>query len=262
MPLDIVAFPSDPECDGSQWAVANLDQLAIFVALVMVGRSHMALRVLQGTQNQPPLAPAALRQRLHRQLFPPAGPLTFHRDGLLFEIICWVVAHLAAGPNEVISEPHLSSTSQGLDTVKIAFDPSTRNVHRAFVYEQKCTEDARALFLSQVLPAFRRWVSGVRDNELLQAAIGLLQPFNLSDEEYTRAYDRLLQDRPLAFHAALTVHPAPFDVGRSLALFDGYSAITPLMADRFGDTFPLTDVRGWFADFANRVWLKIEAADV
>ena len=102
MPLDIVAFPSDPECDGSQWAVANLDQLAIFVALVMVGRSHMALRVLQGTQNQPPLAPAALRQRLHRQLFPPAGPLTFHRDGLLFEIICWVVAHLAAGPNEVI----------------------------------------------------------------------------------------------------------------------------------------------------------------
>lgn len=262
MPLDIVDFPVAPECGGSQWSVADIDRLATLVALVMVGRSHMAVRVLEGTQDQPPLAPDALRQRLRRQLFPAAGPQTFHRDGLLFEIICWVVAHLTAGPNEVISEPHLSSTSQGLDTIKITFDPPTSSVGRAYVYEQKCTEDARALFLGQVLPAFRKWVSGVRDNELLQAAIGLLQRFNLSDEEHTRAYDRLLQDRPLAFHAALTVNQTPFDAAQSLALFTGYSAITPSMADRFGDTFPLADIRAWFADFADRVWQRIEAANV
>jgi hypothetical protein len=262
MPLDIVDFPVAPECGGSQWSVADADRLATLVALVMVGRSHMAVRVLEGTQDQPPLAPDALKQRLRQQLFPAAGPRTFHRDGLLFEIICWTVAHLSAGPNEVISEPHLSSTSQGLDTIKITFDPPTRSVGRAFVYEQKCTEDARALFLSQVLPAFRKWRSGVRDNELLQAAIGLLQRFNLSDEEHTRAYDRLLQDRPLAFRAALTVNPTPFNAAQSLALFTGYSAITPSMTDRFGDTFPLADIRTWFADFANRVWQKIEAANV
>jgi hypothetical protein len=262
MPLNIVDFPVAPECGGSQWSVADEDQLATLVALVMVGRSHMAARVLEGTQDQPPLAPDALRERLRRQLFPAAGPQTFHRDGLLFEIICWIVVQLTAGPDEVVSEPHLSSTSQGLDTIKIAFEPEARNVDRAFIYEQKCTEDARGLFLAQVLPAFKKWVLGVRDNDLLQEAIGLLQRFNLTDEEHRRIYDRLLQDRPLAFHAAITVNPTPFSLPLSVALFTGYTNVTPAIEDRFGDTFPLADIRAWFSAFANRVWQKIEAANV
>jgi hypothetical protein len=262
MPLNIVDFPAPPVCGGSQWTVADEERLATLVALVMVGRSHMAVRVLQGAQNNPPLAPAALKDRLRRQLFPAAGPLIYHRDGLLFEIICWVVAHITAGPDEVVSEPHLTSTSQGLDTIKMSFDPNSRTVRNAVIYEQKCTDDARTLFLSQVLPTFKKWFSGARDNELLQAAIGLLQRFDLTDAESTRIYDRLLQDRPLAFRAALTVNPNPFSVAQCLALFAGYSNIIPTIQDRYGDTFPLADIRPWFSAFADRVWQKIEAADV
>jgi hypothetical protein len=169
---------------------------------------------------------------------------------------------MTAGPYEVVSEPHLSSTSQGLDTIKMSFDPVSRNVQSAVIYEQKCTDNARALFLAQVLPAFKNWISGVRDNELLQATIGLLQRFNLTDDEHIRIYDRLLQDRPLAFRAALTVNPNPFSAAQSLALFAGYSAITPALESRYGDTFPLDDIRPWFAAFADRVWQKIEAANV
>jgi len=222
----------------------------------------MAVRVLQGAQGNPPLATAALRDHLRRQLFPAAGPPTYHRDGLLFEIICWVVAHITAGPNEVISEPHLTSTSQGLDTIKMSFDPNDRTVQNVVIYEQKCTEDPRALFLDQVLPAFRKWFSGARDNELLQATIGLLQGFDLTDAESTRVYDRLLQDRPFAFRAALTVNQNPFTVAQCLALFAGYPNIIPALEDRYGDTFPLADIRAWFSVFANRVWQKIEAANV
>ena len=36
----------------------------------------------------------------------------------------------------------------------------------------------------------------------------------------------------------------------------------PDIADRLGDTFPLADIRGWFAAFAARVWGKIETSDV
>jgi hypothetical protein len=39
-------------------------------------------------------------------------------------------------------------------------------------------------------------------------------------------------------------------------------AVTPNLADRLGDTFPLADIRGWFAAFAVRVWDKIDASDV
>jgi hypothetical protein len=262
MPIDIIDFPATPECNGTQWSVADEERLAALTALVLVGRSHFAARALQGAQAQPPIAPAELKAALRRQLFPAAGPPTYHRDGLLFEIICWIVAHITAGPNEVVSEPHLTSTTQGLDTIKIAFNPTTRGVTLASIYEQKCTDDARALFLSQVLPALRKWLDGTRDNQLLQAAIVLLQRFELTDEEYTRAYDRILQDRPLAFRAALTVKPDAFGNDQCVALFAGFSNLTPLLEHRNGDTLPLRDIRPWFAAFADRAWQKIEAANV
>jgi hypothetical protein len=236
--------------------------LAKLTALVLIGRARLAARILQGAQNQPAFTSAQLRAKLHSRLFPTTEPMLYQRDGLLFEIICWIVAELTAEPDEVVSEPHLTSTQQGLDAIKITFDVTERTIARAIVYEQKCTENARQLFLSQVLPAFRKWMSGERDNELLQAAVGLMQRFNLTDEELIKAYDHLAQDRPLAFCAALTVTPSPFETPQCVALFADFSGLTPLIDDRMGDTFPLVDIRAWFELFAQKVWQKIETSDV
>jgi hypothetical protein len=124
MPLIVADFPANPECGGTQWAVSDEDQLATLTAMVLIGRAHAAVRVLQGAQAQPVITSAALKQRLRAQLITVGGPPTWHRDGLLFEIICWTVAHITAGPNEFVSEPHLSSTQQGYDTIKITASES------------------------------------------------------------------------------------------------------------------------------------------
>ena len=242
----------------------NEDLLASLVALVLIGRDRQALQVLQGTLAVPQPAPTSAQQKANWQsrLLVTNETLIEHRDGLLFEIICWIVAELTAAPDEVVSEPHLSSTRQGLDTIKVSFDAQQRVLKRATVHEQKCTVAARKTFRSQVLPAFQKWMSGVRDSELLQAAIGLLQRFSLTNDEYQHAYDRLLNDRPLSFRAALTVMPPPFDAGKCVKLFKSYSTITPLIEDRIGDTLPLADIRAWFEGFAQKVWQKIEAGNV
>jgi hypothetical protein len=262
MPITVVDFPAVPECNGTQWSVADEEQLARLTALVLIGRSHIVAKVLQGAQRQPALTSTALRQRLRAQLIVDPGPRLYHRDGLLFEIICWIVAEMTRLPNEVISEPHLSATQQGLDTIKIAFDDQNRDIIRAFVYEQKCTTDPRALFTTQVLPAFRQWLSGVRDNQLLQISIALLQRFSLTDAEATQIYDRLAQDRPLAFKAALTVSPEQYGTAQCVELFTDYMAITALLENRIGDTFPIAAIRPWFQTFAERVWAMIEPGDV
>jgi len=186
----------------------------------------------------------------------------WHRDGLLFEIMAWLVAEMTTQASEAVSEPHLSSTQQGLDTIKIQFDPGAREIVRAVICEQKCTVNARQLFLEKVLPEFRKWLSGVRDNELLQIAIALLQRFNLTDDETQKAYDRLARDRPLAFQASLTVTPSPFGTAECVELFTGYAALTPDIADRLGDTLPLQAIRPWFEAFAQKVWAVIEATNV
>ena len=187
MPITAVDFPAVPECNGTQWSVADEEQLARLTALVLIGRSHIVANVLHGAQRQPAMTPAALRGRLRAQLLVAPGPRLYHRDGLLFEIICWIVAEMSRLPNEVVSEPHLSATQQGLDTIKVAFDEQARDIIRAFVYEQKCTVHARALFTGQVLPAFREWLSGARDNQLLQVSVALLQRFGLTDAEATQS---------------------------------------------------------------------------
>jgi hypothetical protein len=181
---------------------------------------------------------------------------------LLFEIISWIVTLISAGPNEVVSTPHLKATQQGLDTVKVSFDEDRRSLSRAVIYEQKCTENPRDEFRDGVLPAFRDWKSHKRDNQLLQAVTTLLERFNLTDEEHIRLYDRLIQDHPLVFDAALTVTPDRYETARCVALFAGFSAITPNIEDRLGNTFPIADIRGWFGGFANQVWQAIEAANV
>lgn len=238
------------------------DQLATLVALVLIGRAKHAESVLAGTQRAVAPVPDALKEQLRRQLQTPPGPPTYHRDGLLFEIISWIAARIAAAPNEVISAPHLRSTQQGLDTIKIGFDPEARNVTRIVVYEQKCTEHPRAQFRDEVIPSFHEWKSHARDNQLVQAVTTLVERFELSDDEHLRLYDRLIQVHPLAFQAALTVTPTPFETARCVALFGGFTAVTPDIADRLGDTLPLADIRGWFTTFAARVWATIEASNV
>ncbi len=263
MPLNIQDFPADPECVGSQWFVLNQDELATLVGTVLIGRAEHAARVLAGTQQHVPVqTSAALKAKLRRQLLPPNGPLTYHRDGLLFEIICWFVAKKKTGPNEIISDPHLSSTQQGVDTLKLTFDPITRSVTKAVVCEQKCTENPRAKFRDEVLPAFREWMIGTRDNQLTQISTGLLSRFALTDAEYQSAFDTLVQERPLRFQASLTVAPNPFEKDKCVAVFKDFTSITDPIENRMGDTFPLLQIRNWFSGFANLVWQRIEASDV
>lgn len=43
MPLTINDFPAAPECGGTQWTVANQDQLAL-LGTVLVGRAQFSRR--------------------------------------------------------------------------------------------------------------------------------------------------------------------------------------------------------------------------
>ena len=172
------------------------------------------------------------------------------------------MARITGAPDEIISTPHLKSTQQGLDTIKIRFDPVARNITRVVIHEQKCTDHPRNEFRDNVLRSFHEWKQHKRDNQLVQAVTGLVERFNLTPDEHLALYDRLVQVHPLAFQAALTVTPTPFGTPQCVALFSGYTAVTPDVADRLGDTFPLSHIRDWFADFAARVWDKIEASDV
>ena len=143
MPLTILDYPAAPECGGTQWLVANQDELETLVGTVLVGRAKHVASVLKGTQHNSVNTSVAQRNALRAQLHPASEAMQWHRDGLLFEIICWITARMSADANDVISDPHLSSTQQGADTIVVRFDAASRTLSLATIYEQKCTANAR-----------------------------------------------------------------------------------------------------------------------
>lgn len=261
MPLNINDWPAAPECLGEQWFVANVDELANLVALVLLGRARHAARVIHGAEGGRLIATAGLKERLQTQLILPADAQVYHRDGMLIEAICWVAAHMEATPEELISDPHLQSTQQGTDMVKITFDMAAHQVTKATIYEQKCTTSPRQLFRDDVLTAFKEYTAQKRDNQIVQIALSLLASLNLTDEQELAVHSTLVKQRPFSFSAGLTVSPDVYTPAQCLALFDGFSTITPDIANRQGNTFPLEDIRAWFAAFANKVWEFVEAAE-
>ena len=262
MPVKVLDHPAGPRCGGHQWFVKDLEALATLTAIVMVGRARHVGHILDGAEQGSFTVLATTKARLRRELILEEGTDPWHRDGLLFETMCWIVARMGAGADEVLSDPHRRATQQGADTVKVAFDPAIRELVGITVYEQKCSNSPREKFRDEVLPAFKNWAAGVRDDELIQIAIGLLDRYNLTDAESQRAFGRIVLERPLAFRAALTVSPEDFPVTECIKLFKDYESMGPEMASRFGDTFPLNDIRGWFAKFAAVIWSKIEQFSV
>lgn len=251
-----------PQCEGTQWSIDDPDELAPLVALVLVGQSFHAALILEGTQLDAPNITAKLKEALDRDMHPVTDKGIEHRDGLLFEIICWIEAFKTKTGDEKIDSPHLKSTTQGTDGVKVTVDPVTKALTKATVYEQKCTIHARQKFQSQVLKSFREYISGQRDNQLSQGVLALLGNFGFTNSQLKAAYDTLIQTRPLAFESSLTVSPSVFPATKCIDLFKDYDSLAVAPEMRGGNTLPLDDVREWFADFAHRVWAQIDKLDV
>lgn len=257
MTLAIKNHPAEPHCAGLQWTVSDRDALAELVAAVLQGRAADAAAVVAGATIDAPPTPEQMKSQIRGELFPTTDARIYHRDGLLFEIICWIVALQTAQAGEVISQPHTKATRQGMDNLKVAWDAATRRLTAATIYEYKCTIGAVAMFRGQVMKAFTAYFEGKRDPELVQETIALLSGFHLTDDERKAAFSTIVNDRPLKFGAALTVQPPPFDEAACIGLFDRFSNLGQ-RPQREGSTMPLDDVRQWFADFADLVWTKID----
>ncbi|MEO1211253.1 MAG: hypothetical protein AAFX78_17150 [Cyanobacteria bacterium J06638_20] len=262
--LTLTPAPSPPQCGGDVWNVNDLDSLAEISAQILIGRALHAAQILHGVRpvGTPPIITAALKEKLRLELHPQTDQRIWHRDGLLFEIISWVAARISSTEDEAISDPHLKATNQGTDCVKVATNRDTRTLTRATVYEYKCTTNWRQLFAGDVLNAFKEYLSGERDNQLAQTAINLLAGLGLTQAERGAAYDQLIRQRPLAFHASMTVQPSGFTPAQRAALFTGFETIADDIESRGGSTLPLDNIRDWFAAFAGEVWAKIENFDV
>lgn len=172
----------------------------------------------------------------------------WRRDGFLFEAISWIAAKQSAGPNALMKDPHLKSTTQGLDGLMVELDAAKSELVRATIFEDKCSEDPRAKFRDEILPAFADHHANNRGPELVAAAAALIKEVGLGGTAATRAAGRVLGLSFRHYRAALAVAQTDDSQKRRQALFKDYEKLKGVNPrQRMGASFITPgDLRDWF----------------
>lgn len=102
---------------------------------------------------------------------PRTGYPRWQRDGFIFEAISWIAARQNHGECALLKDPHVSTTSQGLDGLMIELSDDKANVVMTTVFEDKCTDNPRKTFLEKVLPALLESHENKRSPELVDCNV-------------------------------------------------------------------------------------------
>jgi len=157
----------------------------------------------------------------------------------------------------------LSSTTQGLDGLMIELDSSRTAVARATIFEDKCSENPRAVFLAQIMPAFQIHHENQRAADLVATAAVLLANTELNDAEATIAAARVLDRKYRAYRGSLAVTPSDDSLARRKSLFADYQELKDIDANqRIGAVFITSDnLRAWFDDLALQAIAYVDQLD-
>lgn len=152
-------------------------------------------------------------------------------------------------------DPHIKSTTQGIDGLMIELTSSASEVSCATIFEDKCSEDPRRIFRNDVMKAFIDHHQNFRGPDLVAAAAALIKESGMDGTAAVKAAARVLDLAYRRYRASLAVTADhDFEQARA-ALFKGYDKLSGVNAEqRLGATFIVNgDLRGWFDTLASRV---------
>lgn len=262
------AVPIDSYCTGVRWQIANASILARLIAVMAMGQATYAAHILKTLSPAgPKINTAQLRAEAKIKLTveePPKKPRggypRWQRDGLIFEAISWLVAR-QTHPAGLLKAPHVSATTQGLDGLMIELNATKTGVARTTIFEDKCSDDPRGLFLSKVLPEFRKRHNNERSAEIISAAVALLQGAGLDDVTATE-FAAAVTDQGLRYYRASFAVDVDSDEERR-KLFADYNRVESIKAEqRIGATLVVPPkMRDWFDSLANEALTYLASLD-
>ena len=250
---------------GLTWTVANLDALARLIAIVLLGQSQHAARIIAALEPEAPafsdldlIADAQAQMRIRGTTEDERKVSRFHRDGFLFECMSWIVAREGAGERTFLKDPHIDATSHGLDGLIVELHPTEPEIRRATICEDKCTTNARRLFKRDVMRAFGEHHNNKRARDLIANTAAIIRESGLNGTDADRAAARVLKKSFRTYRAALTT--GVLAGNRRVRLFQGFDELDGItQAQRIGATFEIAGgFREWFQTLADAVGAALD----
>lgn len=256
------SVPVDKHCVGDRWTVQDTERLAHLIAIVSMGQAAHAARIINELNPAAPaITPAALIKAAKQQVSivgkteAQQNASRWSRDGFLFEAVSWIAARQTAGPGALMKDPHLKSTTQGIDGLMIELDPVTSEVTRATICEDKCSENPRTMFRDEVMKAFHDHHRDHRSTELVATAASLIEKSGATGTAAVQAAARVLDHAYRCYRAALAVEAAQDSQAKRKKLFKNYDDLVGITSEqRLGATFIVSGkLRDYFDELAAQV---------
>jgi len=262
LPLATTVVEIDGDCTGVRWSAKDQAQLARFIAIIAMGQAAYSAEVIQ---ELVPAAPAFTTKGLKQEAItkltvqkgkqqPRTGYPRWHRDGFMFEAISWIAARQDHGKRVLLTDPHMSATSQGIDGLMIRLSKNGKRIVDTVILEDKCSKDPRTTFLQAVIPTFLEYHTGKRGAEVVAAASVLMRMAGFgSAEAATQAAAVTDRDRR-SYRAAFALTEEYDSLKQRQYLFKDYNQVEGIRAkQRIGASFIVTGgLRDWFDILASQ----------
>jgi hypothetical protein len=269
--LTIEAVAVNADCTGRRWTAADIEKLARIIAVIAMGQAAHAARIItELLPFEPAIDDAALRSNAKRRLSVTGKTekqrevSRYHRDGLIFEAISWAVAQQETAGKALLRDPHLTSTTQGLDGLMIELDAAGKAVTRTTIFEDKCSQDPDHTFSYKIMPAFQAHHENQRAADLIATAAALIKQTGLDGTESVQAAARVLDMKYRAYRGSLAVTTADDTLERRKSVFKKYGELKDLQAaQRIGAMLITSDnLRAWFDQLADKATAYMDSLGV
>ncbi|RJL07300.1 hypothetical protein D3P06_00745 [Paracoccus aestuarii] len=279
MPLSLKPAPS-AECSFAEWSIVAKDRnkLIEILAYLYLRQEENAQRVINALEPRRRTPKGRVVENVVRKLTaarPEDVELTtsgtkaekeaaenrirtsiFHRDGLLFQHISWIVARQAI-PHAYMTSPHVRQADKGFDGFIIELDELESGIKRIVMCEDKASTTPRKLVNSSVWPEIRMILRGDRDDEILADLVTLLK--SVPDIDAEAAVDEMFWEGARQFRVAVATGENRRKSGSFLHIVAGFEAVAggPLET-RTAGVLPFEDVREGLALLADEVIAKVK----
>lgn len=180
----------------------------------------------------------------------------WHRDGLLFQHISWIVARQAM-PLGYMTSPHVRQADKGFDGFIIELDDSQKKIERIVLCEDKASEKPRTLIKSSVWPEIESIIRGDRDDEILADLTTLLK--SVPDIDAESAVDEIFWEGARHFRVSVATGENRRKSGSFVHIVDGFEkVVTGTVEKRAAGVLPFDDVRKGLDFLAREVIAKVE----
>ena len=238
----------DTYCQGIEFNVTDIDNLARTIAFVLIQEYDLARRLVTGDDHPTDVISLEnddIEDIIQRRLHPKD---VYHRDGFLFQLMMWLAAHLDLQDGDLVALPHSQGSAKGQDSIVV--HRSTDSVVALSICEDKATENPEHTVQYKVWPEIKEYEQGGRRDELRSNIIATLGTAGISSAEAQNLIRGISWTGKRRYRVRVTVEPNQ----RTSKLFKGFEEIVNGDNEmRRGETTTLPSMRSWMTTLAEKI---------